>query len=110
MDKYRVKSFYHKSYGSAPEVRYKVQMRIMGFWSNMDDNFETNNREFINRICEELNIPCTDKSSYVVYVKQSDDQVEANTADLTVVNQKTHVIKRLQDVIFNINKFKIEEL
>lgn len=40
MDKYRVKSFYHKSYGSSPEVRYKIQKRVMGFWSDMDDNMD----------------------------------------------------------------------
>jgi len=106
INKYRVKSFYYKSYSDKPVVKYKIQKRVMGFWSDMESNYETTDKEYVNRICEELNIPYQDneESTYFIYVKQTKDQQEANLADLTIVNQKTRVIRHRRDAVFTPNK------
>jgi hypothetical protein len=63
-------------------------------------------------MCEELNIPYQDnnESTYFIYVKQTPEQEEANLADLTIVNQRTRVIRHRKDVIFiTKDKLNIEE-
>jgi len=111
-NKYRVKSIYYKGYSSErPVVKYKLQKRVMGFWSDMENNYETTDKEYVSKICEELNITGHQNgdASYVIHVQQTTDQLEDNQADLLILNQKTHVIKRLKDVPFTINKLKIGE-
>jgi len=108
--KYRVKSKLKEEYRvNESRVVYYIQKKVMGIWSNHTD--PTTDKDWAYKTCDILNATSTgdNKYAYVIYVEQTSEQETDGLADLSIVNHKTHAIRRLKDVAFTANKLKITE-